>query len=215
MAQKQRVTLGEPFTPNVSIVRRDSVIKESQTNWFSIIDSQSPLSSSIIISSNLVLSSGGRRCLETPNAGGNSVWSEVLSFEILKSSYDAELLRTEMEIEYRCGSKITDFSVMIRGEHLGVSVTRAMAFGNKVFDLKEAKRLLKKKLGGVRASTRGVIKAHRWKRQILHILTPSEDMKSTLLEAYGLLRQKVKSDTIILITVTHGQIDFIYSNRKK
>lgn len=45
--------------------------------------------------------------------GGNSVWSEVMSYEILNASYGAQLRRTEMEIEYYPASKITDYSVTV------------------------------------------------------------------------------------------------------
>lgn len=45
--------------------------------------------------------------------GGNSVWSEVMSYEILHANYGAKLLRTEMEIEYWPASKITDYSITV------------------------------------------------------------------------------------------------------
>jgi hypothetical protein len=35
-----------------------------------------------------------------PNAGGNSIWSEALSFEVLSTIYGAKLLKTEMKLEY-------------------------------------------------------------------------------------------------------------------
>lgn len=103
---------------------------------------------------------------------------------------------------------------MIRGLHLGVSVTRAMSFGTKVFDLKEAKRLLKKKLNGVRASSRGVVKEHRWSRQILHILCQDRNA-DVVSDAYKTIKDKVKADTIVLVTSTCGDTKFIYSNHKR
>lgn len=59
------------------------------------------------------LSSAGNRMYHTPNAGGNSLWSEVVSLEILEAEFGAKLLRTEMEIEYNCECKITDYSIGI------------------------------------------------------------------------------------------------------
>eukprot|EP01098_Paradermamoeba_levis_P005471 TRINITY_DN229_c0_g1_i5.p1 TRINITY_DN229_c0_g1~~TRINITY_DN229_c0_g1_i5.p1 ORF type:complete len:334 (-),score=80.16 TRINITY_DN229_c0_g1_i5:143-1144(-) len=46
------------------------------------------------------LSPSSKRLALDPNAGGNSVWSEVYSFEVLQRAFGAELVKTEMEIEY-------------------------------------------------------------------------------------------------------------------
>lgn len=85
--------------------------------------------------SGIKLSSGAQRILNTPNAGGNSVASEVMSFELLATMYNAALLRTEMEVDYVFwGCSITDFSVRVLNQYtLGVSVARAMKY-NGVFD---------------------------------------------------------------------------------
>jgi len=62
-------------------------------------------------------SEGSKKMLSIPNAGGNSVISEVISFEILKSAFKAKFLKTEMEIEYfPFGSKITDYTVEIESK---------------------------------------------------------------------------------------------------
>jgi hypothetical protein len=89
--------------------------------------------------------------LNEPNAGGSSLWSEVLSYEVLHYCLGASLIATEMvitvifflfffsisfgfffffffffgqELEYDAGSKITDYSVQVDGIKYGVSVTR-------------------------------------------------------------------------------------------
>ena len=208
-----------------STVRSDFIFKEDSSNWFTVTNSDHQHQLPVLLTSSLAilssdksqinLSHGARRCLDTPNAGGTSEWSEAISFELLRSVYGASLLRTEMEIEYRCGSKITDFAVMINGIHLGVSVTRAMSWGQSVFDLAEAERLLSKKLQGVNASTKGVIKAHRWSRQILHILCDHPDNQALLVQAYDQLDSATKANTIVLITNTTGHSRFIYRNDKK
>lgn len=70
------------------------------------------------------LTEGGRRIRDLPNAGGNSVASEVMSYEVLRASYGAELLKTEMELEYfPMGGSITDYSVLLYDLHIGVSGT--------------------------------------------------------------------------------------------
>jgi len=210
---------GLPKICSLSVwARTDLIVSEDSSNWFKLAcldDSKEPmlLTNHLEILGNdhmkIRLSDGARRCIDTPNAGGTSEWSEAISFELLNWLYGAQLLRTEMEIEYRCGSKITDYSIMLNGQHLGVSVTRAMAF-QKVFDLAEARRLLEKKLNGVIASTRGVIKQHRWSRQILHIIAENADYVPILKQAYAALDPVIQHDTIVLITVADTNAGFMF-----
>ena len=97
----------------------------------------------------ILLGAGSKRMLEVPNAGGNSVWSEALSMELLNNMYGAQLERTEMELEYEWQNcKITDYSVKMFGRTIGVSVTRALKF-NGIFSEEDAFTLLKKKLEGI------------------------------------------------------------------
>lgn len=66
------------------------------------------------------------RMLANPNAGGSSLVSEVLAFEVLARAFGASLERTELELAYSRGSKMTDFAIVLFGGFpLGVSVTRA------------------------------------------------------------------------------------------
>ncbi|XP_071958582.1 uncharacterized protein [Antedon mediterranea] len=99
------------------------------------------------------LSSSGKKLEMCPNAGGNSVESEVLSFEMLHRCFGAELLKTEMEVDYfPSGGAITDYTCRLFGITLGVSVTRAMKYKGQ-FDVEDARedatRLLTKKLNGM------------------------------------------------------------------
>jgi len=99
------------------------------------------------------LCDGARRIMDEPNAGGNSVWSEVLSLEVLYRMFGAKLVKTEMEIRYApAGSKKTDYSCVIAGQKLGVSVTRAYKYRG-VYTNEDAALLLHKKLYGVLASS--------------------------------------------------------------
>lgn len=220
---KRRIGAGKkPTSAAASSVtvwaRTDLTVRDEASNWFRLAclgDARTPalLKNTLDIHatdrSALRLSDGARRCVDTPNAGGTSEWSEAVSFELLHHVYGAQLLRTEMEIEYRCGSKITDYSIMLNGQHLGVSVTRAMAY-NTVFTLAEAHRLLDKKLAGVIASTRGVIKQHRWSRQILHVIAQHADYVPLLEQAYHALDDTLKHDTIVLITVAATHSAFMF-----
>lgn len=156
------------------------------------------------------LSDGGRRIFELPNAGGNSVSSEVISYELLRMMFCAQLSRTEMELEYfPHGSKITDYSVTINGECIGVSVTRAMKFRG-TFTTRDGEALLAKKLYGVSASTRAVVQ-ETWKKQILHVFAEHEYVAEELRKAFDLLDAETKSNTVVLCTVT-SNARWIFTN---
>lgn len=147
------------------------------------------------------LTDGSQKILNIPNAGGNSVWSEVLSCEILSTLFNAKLLRTEMELEYwPMGCKITDFSAEIFGEKIGVSVTRAMKFQG-TFNEHDAEVLLTKKLGGVNESSRCIIPEHSWKRQILHIWATHEYIADVIYTKFNKLPNELKNDTLVMVTV--------------
>jgi hypothetical protein len=156
-------------------------------------------------------SEGSKKMLSIPNAGGNSVISEVISYEIIKSAFGAIFLKTEMEIEYfPFGSKITDYSVMINNKKIGVSVTRAMHYkGDEHFTLENAMFLLKKKLNGVFWSTENVIKRDKWEKQILHIFCQSNKTAKKVKEAYQKLKSEYRGNTIVLISIIdHNDLFF-------
>lgn len=145
------------------------------------------------------LCGGAKRMLETPNAGGSSLWSEVMSFEILHLLFHVELLHTEMELEYVPCSKITDYSVRLYQHILGVSVTRAQKYRG-TFGLEDARRLLERKLFGVVCSTRNVINTE-WKRQFLHVFVEKPRYLLPLKQAYQEMPRDLRDNTICLFTV--------------
>eukprot|EP00027_Filamoeba_sp_ATCC50430_P008807 CAMPEP_0168549278 /NCGR_PEP_ID=MMETSP0413-20121227/5016_1 /TAXON_ID=136452 /ORGANISM="Filamoeba nolandi, Strain NC-AS-23-1" /LENGTH=623 /DNA_ID=CAMNT_0008579651 /DNA_START=56 /DNA_END=1924 /DNA_ORIENTATION=+ len=143
------------------------------------------------------LSDAGLKMWNEPNAGGSSAASEVLSFEILKNCFGARLVATEMEIQYNWGSKITDYSCEIYGRKFGVSVTRMIDF----HDIDKGKfkppltrgdisKLMKKKLGGILASTNGVFEEFKWEKQILHVFATSHKVR----EAFEMEWNTMSSD---------------------
>jgi len=155
------------------------------------------------------LTNSGRRILETPNAGGNSIWSEVFSLEVLSAIYGAKLLHTEMELEYKYnGCKITDYSVQLMNEIIGVSVTRAMKF-NGQFTEEDALILLKKKLEGINVSSKCIVHHHKWKKQILHIWAQHDYIAHIVSATYHKIDPSLKKDTIIIITVSRNA-DWLY-----
>ncbi|KAJ5073262.1 hypothetical protein M0811_08944 [Anaeramoeba ignava] len=157
------------------------------------------------------LCSDSLKILNTPNAGGNSIISETLSNEILFRSFNSKLLATEMEIIYYPTGKITDYAVKIHDTNFGVSVTRAMKYPpNSPYTEEDAKRLLKKKLEGVIASTKLAIKP-KFKKQILHIWAINSQAAESLEKAYADIDPEIKSNTIVLVTIAEN-CDFIFWN---
>eukprot|EP01132_Coremiostelium_polycephalum_P003703 gene3703-4613_t len=160
------------------------------------------------------LSPGGRKILTTPNAGGSSVWSEVLSYEVLNRVFGANLKKTETEIEYVPGSKITDYSVSFNNTHIGVSVVRIINFfdlmGRKykaTFTPEYARNLLYKKLFGVIASSEAVV--DKWEKQILYIWTTSSCVADVIVEEYWKVPAKLRSNTLVYVTHATNS-DFLF-----
>ena len=160
-----------------------------------------------------LLTTGGRRLAETPNAGGSSVLSEVFAYEQLARCELAPLLKTELEISYDAPGKITDLLVEIDGYKIGVSVTRAVAFPfGQPYTLEMARPLLERKLGDIQLSSANVSAADRWDKQILAYLAYDDQAADAVAQAWAETDAAVKADTIVLVTVTAGDDLFIYAN---
>ena len=70
------------------------------------------------------------------------------SYELFHRCYGAQLLKTEMEVDYFPeGGSITDYTCELYGTLLGISVTRAMKYKGE-FTLEDATKLLEKKMNG-------------------------------------------------------------------
>ncbi|XP_070551985.1 AAC-rich mRNA clone AAC4 protein-like [Ptychodera flava] len=155
------------------------------------------------------LSEQAKRLWTTPNAGGNSVESEVLSFELLKRCFRACLLKTEMEVIYfPYGGSITDYTCQMFQTKLGVSVTRAMKFKGH-YEMEDAEKLLRKKLKGVNMASSNSLEG--WSKQILHVWAASSHIADTVAEAYHRLPTDVASNTVVLITTASRQ-STLFSN---
>ena len=141
------------------------------------------------------LSACATRVLTEENAGGSSSISESMSMELLHRAFGATLCKTELELAYfpRNGA-ITDFSVEIDGVELGVSVTRACAYG--AFD---AEALLRKKLTGVQRSTATCYNG-AWSRQILHVWAEGKRVAAALRGALERLEPALIGNTMVLVT---------------
>lgn len=158
--------------------------------------------------SQMSLSTGAKRMSTCPNAGGSSEKSEILSFELLRRCFGADLHKTEMEVQYFPeGGSITDYTCMMFSTRVGVSVTRAMKYHGD-FTVEDAQRLLNKKLTGVLKSTKNTME--NWSKQILHVWATSLAASVLIAEAYNLIPKDLKSNTVVLVTVTEN--NEVFSN---
>lgn len=152
--------------------------------------------------SKMSLSTGAKRMFTCQNAGGSSEKSQILSFELLQRCFGADLQKTEMEVQYFPeGGPITDYTCTMFSTKLGVSVTRAMNYHGD-FTVEDAGKLLNKKLRGVITSTRNTME--KWSKQILHVWATSLAESVLIAEAYYQLPRNLKSNTVVLVTVTEN-----------
>lgn len=147
-----------------------------------------------------------KRLLTVSNAGGSSILSEALSFFITKDLFsrigsNIQLHKTEMELKYKPGSKITDYALLHQNQIIGCSVVRFFNYydlDEKLPD-SEIRRLLYKKLMGVNESTSNIISDY-WDKQILHIFTPNHQ---TALSIKRILKEldHLVNNTIVFVTI--------------
>ncbi len=160
------------------------------------------------------LSADGQRLFDTPNAGGSSSESEVMSMEVLRACEGARLLKTETEVLYSPDAgpgAITDILVEIDGKKVGVSVTRAYKPKSTPLTDTELTNLLVKKLDGINQSTQRVAPADKWVRQILHVFAVDKAAADAVERVWATLSPTLRADTLILVTETQGG-GFIYCN---
>jgi len=160
------------------------------------------------------LSPGGQALFDIANAGGSSVESEVMSFEVLHFCEGATLLKSETQISYEPPSDagantITDILVEIGGAKVGVSVTRAYHPPGVPYTDADAKNLLEKKLIGVNRSSQRVLPADKWVKQILHVLSVDQANTDAIARVWPTIDPAIRADTIVLVTQTKGG-GFVY-----
>jgi hypothetical protein len=157
------------------------------------------------------LSNDSQEILSDGNLNNGSIYSEVFAFELLYRCEAATLLQTETEIEYvNPNGKKTDLLISIQSQSFGVSVTRAFNYPPEdPYTFEAAETLLIDKLSDISMSSENV-PAGTWSRQILSIIAYSTTHALEIENAWESLSEEVKGDTIVYITTTHGNDDFIY-----
>ncbi|CAH1773776.1 unnamed protein product [Owenia fusiformis] len=158
---------------------------------------------------NMKLSEHAQKLQDVPNAGGSSVISEVMSYEVLKRCFGAKLLKTEMEVSYFPeGGSITDYVCEMFSTRLGVSVTRAMKYRGEYTD-EDAEKLLVKKLTGVIQATQNSLE--NWSKQILHVWATSTNVANTIIKTYHKLPEHIKCNTVVIVTIAHNSPEIFFN----
>lgn len=159
-----------------------------------------------------LLTAGGQRMIETPNAGGSSAFSEVFAFEQLARCELAALLKTETEVVYDEPGSITDLEVAIDDHKIGVSVVRAMTFPlGDPYTVEAATPLLQRKLEDIQESSAHVSAEDRWVKQILAVIAYDDQHADVVEQVWAGFDPGVRADTLLVVTVTNGDDAFIYT----
>lgn len=160
-----------------------------------------------------LLSSGGQTMYAEGNLGGSSLYSEIFAYEVLYRCDAAGLLKTEAQIVYMTQGKKTDLLVDIDGSKVGVSVVRAMSYPkDSPYPVSQAYSVLQGKLADILQSSVNVDPQDAWKKQILAVLAQTPAHADAIGQAYAMVDPATRADTIVLVTVTEGNDDFIYYN---
>ncbi len=140
-----------------------------------------------------------------PNNGGSSKCSEAMSIQTLYDCEGITGLKTEVEIAWAVTGQTTDWLGQLGAHKVGVSVSRAyQGPTDQTYTVEDATTLLKKKLGGINASTQNVAAADAWTKQVLHIWTLQPTWVAVLETAWTQLDAALKADTVVLVTVEQG-----------
>jgi len=156
------------------------------------------------------LSDGGDRILDTPNAGGSSIESEVMSFEILHVCEGAKLLKTEKEIVYEPvvdggPTTITDLIVEIDGKKVGVNPIRVYKPASQPQPTEaDIKKSLEEKLTSIRGSTARVTAADKWVKQVMHVYTANQANTDAVMRVLPTIDAATRADTVVLVTRSVG-----------
>lgn len=159
------------------------------------------------------LSAGGQEMYADGNLGGSSLYSEIFAYEVLYRCDAAVYLKSEAEIVYDIDGKKTDLLIELDGEKVGVSVVRAMSFPEgSPYPVSQAYTVLEGKLADILLSSANVAPEDAWDKQFLSVLAQTPDHAAAIVEAYAMVPPETKADTVVVITVTEGDDDFIYYN---
>ncbi len=159
-----------------------------------------------------LLTADGYLIWEAGNLNPGSLHSEIFAFEVLGRCELAALLETEDTVEYLDpGGKKTDVLTEIDARKVGVSVTRAFHWPPEdPYTLDEAVDLLTDKLGDIPVAAANAAPVDAWERSILSVVAYDSQYADEIETAWSLLDPSITLDTIVVLTVTDGEDEFIY-----
>ncbi|MSQ83617.1 MAG: hypothetical protein EXR77_12135 [Myxococcales bacterium] len=140
-----------------------------------------------------------------PNNGGSSNCSEAMSIQTICDCEGSTALKLELQIAFTAKGQTTDWLGELDGVKFGVSVSRVYLGPTTTgYTAVDADKLLKKKLGGINASTLLVAPTDVWKKQVLHLWTLRPEWVPIVQAAWQGLDAATKADTAVLVTVELG-----------
>ena len=159
-----------------------------------------------------LLSEGGQEVIADGNAGGSSLESEAIAYDVLYRCEDAVLLATETEVDYiDDGGKKIDLLVEVDGLQVGVSVTRAYGYPPEdPYTVDQAVDLLSDKLEDLKTIEQNVEGDSFFDARALHVLAYTADHATSLQTAVGQLDQGTLGGALLVVTVTDGDDSFLY-----
>jgi hypothetical protein len=139
------------------------------------------------------------RSLEIPNAGGDSVISEMYSIDKLQRSLNLMHSKCilEKEVRYWIDYKMVDYILKSKNRTIGVSVTRSMSYNTLNFT--KAFYLLNKKIKGIDVAKNCVVDEHNFDEKIVHIWCKNNEDADQLVKA----SKKINWDGLLWITVAN------------
>lgn len=160
------------------------------------------------------LTDGGAQMYADGNLGGSSLWSEVFAYEVLARCEQATMLKSEAEIAYDTDGKKTDLLVEVDGLKIGVSVVRAFQYpAGSEYTVETATDVIGGKLSDILESSANVSAADAWEKQVLAVLAWDADAAASVATAWSGLDASVKADTIVWVTTTDGDDEWVYLNQ--
>jgi hypothetical protein len=161
-----------------------------------------------------LLTEGGQAIYDAGNLGGSSLYSEIFAFEVLNRCEGAAFEKSEGEIVYAIEGKKTDILVSFEGEKVGVSVVRAVSFPEgSPYPESQAKTVIEGKLADILLSSANVAPVDAWQKQILAVVAQTPEHAASVEAAWQTIDPAIRADTIVYVTVTEGDDDFIYYNQ--
>lgn len=156
------------------------------------------------------LTEGGKVIFDSPNAGGSSLESEIIAYELLDRCEGAALVKTESEIVYDDPGKIVDLLIGVDGEQVGVSVVRL--YSPNVMPQSDVTALISKGLEDINDASAKVSIADAWVKAVLVVMAYDDSYAEKAQVAWSSIASETRADTVVYLVTTDGADGSIYCN---